>query len=314
MDFYKLFAFKGILIESLKIIAKNLKIVAILFTISTILQSSIFAITTISTRKTLRNLVDELNHILLARASTPDSPNLLGKTNNDIIFVIYVQCIVSLMSNAISLASIGSVVLVSAATYCGKNVTFQNLIPKLANKYLKQVVTWFHIKLLALCYLLYFFLMLVAPIPFLLHRPFFLIAIWFTISGVAIIFLTYVSIVWKLAMVITVIEENYFGRDALGKASRLIKGKRIQGYALNFIFTLGPTIVEVVAMNQYKQFVTKQVIIGIFVICFNIVNLLLLYTSYTVLYFQCKKSHGEEINLQGEWGYSELAYTGEDIP
>ena len=122
-----------------------------------------------------------------------------------------------------------------------------------------------------------------------------------------------------MSSVISVIEENCYGIEALGKASELIKGKRLLGFALNFLFTLimAPVGHGFTMIRNDQKWVSTHIVIGFLLIGFTGLAMMLLYMSFTVLYFQCKKIHGEEIELQGSLKYSKIPsniLVAEDLP
>ncbi|KAF7152876.1 hypothetical protein RHSIM_Rhsim01G0010100 [Rhododendron simsii] len=81
------------------------------------------------------------------------------------------------------------------------------------------------------------------------------------------IFGMYFTFLWDIALVISVIEKSS-GLQALGKARGLVKGNRIQGLALSFSYAMATVIISTSFRGNPNQ-------------------------------KQCKKMHGEEIELQG---------------
>ncbi|XP_057514454.1 uncharacterized protein LOC130796163 [Actinidia eriantha] len=127
------------------------------------------------------------------------------------------------------------------------------------------------------------------------------------------------SFVLASAVACCVIEENSYGIEALGKASELVKGKRLLGFALNFLFTLIMALVGCgfTMIRNDQKWVSTHIVIVFLLIGFNGLAMMLLYMSFTVLYFQCKKIHGEEIELQGSLEYSKIPSNHlivEDLP
>lgn len=314
MEFSELFSFLGILIESFKIISKNQKTIAIIAAISILIRSSIFVIHIFSTKQVIENLIGKQIMNLSASLGTPAFPNLLDEMKNSAIFILAIEYIFMLISSVVNLLSVGSTILVTAKDYCGKRLSFQDLVPKLANPFMKQVMTLFHVTIFSIGYIFCFIVLFFPPIVLYFDNPEKIKAFSYAIFGMFLISVMYLSIVWTLAMVITVVENNCFGMEALGTAARLIKGKKIQGFALNFVFVLAVLIIQILTRNCGKASVFIQLVVGIFVISFNFMVLVLIYVSYTVLYFQCKKCHGEEIELGGEMEYSKVALVTEDFP
>ena len=49
------------------------------------------------------------------------------------------------------------------------------------------------------------------------------------------VFISYLSVVWDLAFVVSVLEEKC-GIDAIGRAAELVKGFKLSGFFLNIVF------------------------------------------------------------------------------
>jgi len=118
-----------------------------------------------------------------------------------------------------------------------------------------------------------------------------------TLGIFALIFLMYLTVAWDMALVISVIDKSYYGLEALGQAGRLVKGRRVHGFALSLLYTVLMVIIIWVSPNPKS--VSMMIICGSFAIVLNCLVTMVYFMSYTVLYFQCKKTHDEEIDLDG---------------
>ena len=76
------------------------------------------------------------------------------------------------------------------------------------------------------------------------------------------IFYLHLSVVWTLAIVVSVIEEKS-GIQALGRAARLVKGMKLKGFLLKLLFgTLYYVALKVLRMVD-KQYSTASVSLNI---------------------------------------------------
>lgn len=137
---------------------------------------------------------------------------------------------------------------------------------------------------------------------------------WFGIGVIAIVVFcvhVYISMVWQLASVVSVVEDKY-GLGAMQKSRDLIKGKRGAALALYIISTV---IVEII-WYLFKPIVT---VVGegfssgaVLVVVHCAVNVMWLLTQ-SVLYFVCKSYHHQSIDKSALSDHLE-GYLGEYMP
>ncbi|KAF2294120.1 hypothetical protein GH714_007671 [Hevea brasiliensis] len=126
----------------------------------------------------------------------------------------------------------------------------------------------------------------------------------------------YVTIVWHLASVVSVLEEIY-GIKAMIKSKNLIKGKI--GVAVALFILLGicfagiQLLFEVFVVLQWPQDLIIR--IGMGIICFLLLFKVILFglVIQAVLYFVCKSYHHENIDKSSLSSHLE-AYLGEYVP
>ncbi|KAL7228036.1 hypothetical protein ACSBR1_022832 [Camellia fascicularis] len=313
MGLYEFSSFVVILRESIKVLAKNGQFMATITTVSILLNSLLLFINIFSTKPVIHDLLSKETLLLLAGPGSPGFADLLLGVKIDVRTIIGIESATLLASLIISLFSMVSTILVSAIAYQDKALSFNDFLSRLTRSCVRPFITSFHITIYLLGY--YFFvLVLLIPLVVFCDHPFTLKAISISFGIVALIFWTYLSVVWVLALVISVLEENCYGIGALGKAGGLIKGKRLHGFALNFFVLLASiVVVQCSRMIRDPKSLSTQMIIGFFLTVFSGLVTMFHYLTYTVLYFQCKKTHGEEIELQASMEYSKVLVT-EDIP
>ncbi|KAI8570163.1 hypothetical protein RHMOL_Rhmol01G0012000 [Rhododendron molle] len=114
----------------------------------------------------------------------------------------------------------------------------------------------------------------------------------------------YVAVIWEMALVISVIEKSCYGLKAFGKAEGLVKGKRLHGFTLTLLCTIVMTVIsQSFKVRPNQQSVSTKIICGFFAMAFNCLVATVYVLSYTVLYFQCKETQGEEVELEESLEY-----------
>ena len=115
---------------------------------------------------------------------------------------------------------------------------------------------------------------------------------------------TYLSCLWHLGCVITVLEDSY-GLLAIRKSMSLIKGMRITGislflvfFALDFMIALGFDVWDVHG-ESFTRGTKSRVVIDALLIGVMSFMVLLGLLMQTVFYFACKTYHNEKISRLG---------------
>ena len=186
----------------------------------------------------------------------------------------------------------------SALIHGGKKISIKDFVSRTIRSLKRPLVTCFYITLFVFGYLC---LCLATLFPLLLilgggQVTSSVSSILLSIS--AAVFYTYLSVVWNLALVISVIEEQ-FGIEALGKAAQIVKGMKLQALILNLLLTiLSSILLQCFRLTKLKQPEATRIVISLLVVSSIWMVRMFGYTAYTVLYYRCKKTHGEEVELQ----------------
>ncbi|KAI3931060.1 hypothetical protein MKW92_034994 [Papaver armeniacum] len=112
--------------------------------------------------------------------------------------------------------------------------------------------------------------------------------------------LTYMMVVWNIATVITVLEKDHYGRKALAKSMRLIKGKIWASCAVFML--LGITFVGIVFTYCYlvlfgnRISMVGSIFVGIGCHLLMAIWIHILLVVHAVVYFVCKSVHNEDIS------------------
>ncbi|KAL2481011.1 hypothetical protein Adt_33977 [Abeliophyllum distichum] len=229
----------------------------------------------------------------------------LGHLTDDFALLLALLMAFLLAIFIVSNFSATATVLVSAMSYKDETLSFKDLCSRIVTTWKRALITGFYTKLHALGYL---------SLGMALAAPLFMSANLVTISAAiflgisACVYCLYFPIVWNLAIVASIVDEGC-GMESLGKAASLIKGKRLHGFMLNICFNLLVFIQFLgfgFGMILGDKGLMNWTIIGLFVMGFFSLGNFFSNVSYTVLYFQCKKSYGGEIESYGSMEYTKL--------
>ncbi|XP_077217230.1 uncharacterized protein LOC143851638 [Tasmannia lanceolata] len=302
----------GILREAFKIPFRNGKLA--LFLALLLLIPSYFLFLT--NNFTVQPLTSKLTmKFLLLPKDVPGSPEyteLLAEIMRDVRILVGEVTFFLIISKVVSIFSTVVTVYASAVIYAGNHLTISELFSRVRGTWKRPVITWLYVNLFSLGYLL----ILGVLIGFLLvigkGGSVALIALGVILLLSALLCFFYLGVVWDLGVVVSVVEEGCYGLEALFKAGGLIKGRRLQGFVLFLISTLVPIVIsQIFAIKETDVNNTKatQIVMGLVLV--NITGLVSLYNHVvcTVFYYECKKSHGEEVEVQGVMGYSMVPAT-----
>ncbi|CAI9778050.1 unnamed protein product [Fraxinus pennsylvanica] len=126
----------------------------------------------------------------------------------------------------------------------------------------------------------------------------------------------YMTIIWQLASVVTVLEDSY-GFKAMLKSKDLIKGKMfitiIIFFMLNFTLVIINFVFKAYVVYGWRVGVLKK--IGFGVLCLGLLLNLILFglIIQTVIYFVCKSYHHENIDKSALSDHLEV-YLGDYVP
>ncbi|XP_045816152.1 uncharacterized protein LOC123909358 [Trifolium pratense] len=214
-----------------------------------------------------------------------------------------------------SFLSTSAVVYTIASIYTSREVNFKSVMSVVPKVWKKLMVTF-------LCIFLAFFLYnIMAILVFIIWALF----ISYKTGGIATIVIIgilyfvgilYLTIVWQLASVVTVLEDSY-GVKAMMKSNELIKGKmgismliflklNVSFFGIQFLFTN-------FVVKGWRLSLVDKTAYGI--LCFLLLSHLFLFglVIQTVLYFVCKSYHHQSIDKSTLSDHLEV-YHGEYEP
>ncbi|XP_073315753.1 uncharacterized protein [Primulina huaijiensis] len=216
-----------------------------------------------------------------------------------------------------SLLSTSAVVDTVACAYTSREITFRKVMSVVPKVWKRVMVTFLCTFLAVVCYNMLFALTI-----FLWAVTFAYIqglgqAILLLILMIYPIGFVYMSIIWQLASVVSVLEDLY-GFKAMIKSKDLIKGKMIAATVIFFILNLSLGIIywvfRVCIVYGWRASGTIQ-IIGYGALCLLLLFKLILFglVLQTIIYFVCKSYHHENIDESALSDHLE-AYLGDYVP
>ncbi|KAF7829770.1 putative transmembrane protein [Senna tora] len=214
-----------------------------------------------------------------------------------------------------SLLSTSAVVYTIASIYTARDVTFTKVMSVVPKVWKRLLVTFLCTFAAFLAYNLMAILLIILWAltlgPTNGGIAFLVIILIFYYAG-----FVYLTVVWHLASVVTVLEDSY-GFKAMMKSKELIKGKMwvaiLIFLMLNVSYVLIQVLFKKVVVRGWRLSSFDRTAYGI--VCFLLLSFLLLFwlVVQTVLYFVCKSYHHENIDKSALSDHLEV-YLGEYEP
>lgn len=212
-----------------------------------------------------------------------------------------------------SLLSTAAVVYTIACIYTARDLTFKKVMSVVPKVWKRLMVTFL---IIFAAFFVYNFISIFILISFLFiggqAAPYlFIIGLIIYIIG-----FVYMTILWQLASVVTVLEDSY-GVKAMMKSKNLIKGNMwvalIIFFKLNFALFGTQILFQIFVVHGYSVDLWKKILLGI--LCFLLLVKLILFglVTQTIIYFVCKSYHHENIDKSSLSDHLEV-YLGEYEP
>ncbi|GMI71267.1 hypothetical protein like AT4G19950 [Hibiscus trionum] len=214
-----------------------------------------------------------------------------------------------------SLLSTAAVVYTTACIYTDRELTFNNVVSVVPKVWMRLMVTF-------LCIFMAMFFYHVWAVLFV-----FAISMAGSDLGLAalvvfavlyLVGLLYLTVIWHLASVVSVLEEGY-GFNAMVKGKNLIKGNALVGVVIFLILGMGAGGVQfafqrlVMQGNESGSGMGGRVVYAMLCLFVHSTLSLLGLVIQTVIYFVCKSYHHENIDKSALSDHLE-AYLGEYVP
>uniref|UniRef100_A0A2P2JPF2 Uncharacterized protein MANES_02G173000 n=1 Tax=Rhizophora mucronata TaxID=61149 RepID=A0A2P2JPF2_RHIMU len=250
------------------------------------------------------------------RAGTPRYEKLTDLVNSEWAYFWLFKAVYFTFLLIFSLLSTAAVVYTIACIYTGKPVSFKKVMSVVPKVWKRLMITLLAIFLAIFAYNVVAVLVLMSWALLFGHTKA-AIPTFFVVLAAYFLGLVYMTIVWQLGSVVSVLEEAS-GFKAMAKSKALIRGKTwiavIIFFKLNLSFVAIQIIFSRLVVHGVSLAVVDKIIFG--VICFLLLCKLYLFllVIQTVLYFVCKSYHHENIDKSALSNHLEVYLLGEYVP
>ncbi|CAI9766646.1 unnamed protein product [Fraxinus pennsylvanica] len=222
-----------------------------------------------------------------------------------------------IFSIILALLSTSAVVYTIACIYTAKEISFRKVMSVVPKVWKRLMVTFIWNFIILFAYNFIAVLILIMGLFLFVSSKNAMVSFALLWLIVYLIGSVYISLIWHLATVISVLEESY-GLNAMAKSHALIKGKMVVSFCVFLV--LGLCLLGIQMLFENRLVIRKGDIglvnrIGYGVLCVFLLSILLLLglIMQTIIYFICKSYHHENIDK------SSLAdhlggYLGEYVP
>eukprot|EP00262_Sarcandra_glabra_P003423 TRINITY_DN14111_c0_g1_i1.p1 TRINITY_DN14111_c0_g1~~TRINITY_DN14111_c0_g1_i1.p1 ORF type:complete len:321 (+),score=33.97 TRINITY_DN14111_c0_g1_i1:73-1035(+) len=298
----------GIIREALRIPCRNAKLM-LSITLFMILSYCLLLLgNQFSINPLIFDLITKYFSLPTKDPRSPEYAEMLNSIQKDIKILVGIEVIFFAAICVVSVLKTMAIIYVSTMAYSGKQLSFKELFLTIRRTWKRPVITWLYVTLLCVGYVT--LLVVVVGVFFVLAKgSLVLVALVVLLSILALLFYAYLAVVWILGLVVSVVEEGFCGVKALGKAEELIKGRRLQGYFLALLISLVSIPISTTLghmMGDVHKTAAARLAIGLVGITLACILDIISIALYVVFYCECKKSHGEEVELQGDMGYSRV--------
>ncbi|KAK9076798.1 hypothetical protein SSX86_005132 [Deinandra increscens subsp. villosa] len=280
----RLSGFLDLLKAPFKIISNYGKLMGITAIVYLIIYSISYLLGTLSTQPFLLDLTIKLMNLASVQPGSPEFTKLLVAIAEDTGIFLGIEAAYTVLFFFIAVFTQTAIIIIASCYYSGYDLSPKELMFKISKTWTRPFVTLIWVQLLSLGYTSFFLFLFMIPSLLLVKNPFIPIIVLIFLAILFIGFYIYLSVVWSLGVVVSVVEESY-GFSALGKARDLVNGKKVYGFLLNlFIIIVGSVVLIIVATlspaNPILVGVIQTILIGV-ISMFQ-------FMAYTGFYYQCK--------------------------
>ncbi|KAI3721254.1 hypothetical protein L2E82_32260 [Cichorium intybus] len=209
---------------------------------------------------------------------------------NDVREILAVQLLITAISSIVTLVVLVATVSSSYEAYTAKALCLKDMFLKLRKSWKRLLETSFYIVLLTLG-IVFLYLTSIGITAILAVNSWALFLFGAITLSIPVCYF-YVSALWIVSMVVSVLEEGFGGLKAIGRAAELMKGKRLHASLMMLLIDVAYVVVHLMASG-----VTSYSLLAI-AISFRKVLFcwlkLFMFVVYTVFYHEWKTSHDEK--------------------
>ncbi|CAA0837290.1 Unknown protein [Striga hermonthica] len=305
--------FLVILKESIKLLIKNGKIMALVTALSLFSFSVFSLLFDLPLSSLTQDMLARESLIPILSSNSSEFSNYLSRIKNKFPLLaptLYIVLVVSY--SLVTFLSSTATVIVSVESHKGNvNFSAKELCSSIMKSCIRPFVTGFYTTILVIGYV-FLVLTINAPLRMSSNMSTLGWAILFTFF--AYVFYLYLSSVWILSLVVSVVDRDCSGIMALGRSAVIIKGQELSGFLLNVVMNLASWGVYLGSMNIRSEthWIPNEKIKGLILVGFTCLVWVLTFVVYTVMYFRGKEGIVQEIELN--LSNVEYAKLGNDDP
>ncbi|KAM0939225.1 hypothetical protein DsansV1_C21g0168351 [Dioscorea sansibarensis] len=243
----------------------------------------------------LFNFIIKLHMLSKTHASNPEFYNILVGLRQDAESLIHVDIVFTISSYIISLFSMIIIIHATSMVFSGKQVTIKDLFSMIKRRWKGPVITrvyfsilWIGYTVLSVCLIAILMLNSNGSVGVFLFSGF--------IALLARLFYVYLSMVWMMGLVISVLDEACYGLEAMGRAGELIKGRRLQGFFISFtLLCLDTTVIGIYSLiiSTVHPQLKVQKVGGMLILIVSVLLKIFSQMVYTLFYYECRKRQGK---------------------
>nr|XP_043622938.1 uncharacterized protein LOC122594565 [Erigeron canadensis] len=230
MKFNKPFGFLEILMKSITIVSRNGRLVAMVTSVYLIFFSFCFMLCIYIVRPMISDFITKAMELLSLDPQGLDFSQILVTILKDVKNFLGVQLAFGLAQVLVTLFAQSAIVLLTRVSYKDKRIFHKDLLKGLPLSSARLFMTLFHVTLMKMGFFLFGFIVLMAPAIMMSDNNYVLVILLMLFILLVSMYLSF-SVVWVLSLVVSVLDECS-GIEALGKAGRIVKGKRLDGSLL----------------------------------------------------------------------------------
>ncbi|KAK9076795.1 hypothetical protein SSX86_005129 [Deinandra increscens subsp. villosa] len=280
-------SFLELLIAPLKIISQYGKLMAITATLYLILYSIAFILGILSIKPSLLDLTLNLMNLDSVSPFTPEFNKLLAAIAEDTGIFLGIKAAYAVLFFFVALFAQTAIIIIASYYYSGHDLSPKELLLKVSKTWTRPFFTSMWVQLLALGYTSFFLFAFMVPSLVLFKHPFILIIVLFFLAILFVTLYIYLSVVWSLGVVVSVVEDSY-GFSALGKARELVNGNRVYGFLLNLFCILVLLVLNLIIGSILSP--SMPIVVGVIQTLLIAVIGMFQYLAYTGFYYQCKNN------------------------
>ncbi|KAK1413541.1 hypothetical protein QVD17_35316 [Tagetes erecta] len=224
---------------------------------------------------------------------------------NDIREILLVKLLIMMITSIITLFFLVATVSSSSEAYTAKVLDAKDIFSKIKKSWRRPIVTSFYMFLITLG-IVFLYIMSIGLTSILAVNSWALLFLGAISLSIPVCYF-YMTTLWMVSVIVSVLEEGVDGLKAIGRASELMKGKRLQASLMMVLFVIAYGFIVLMAsfVTSYNRSLSAELAITIpFKNGIYCLLKMFMFVVYTVFYHEWKTSHD---NKEGKSFYLPIA-------